>query len=1148
MKNKLFQKVICFILSVTMLLSVFCVSVFAASEEEESLKRNPGYEEKNPYSASKLEDMQALVGTLSYDDYLTRYEEQLQAYFDKLGTTQFSPIAFDIMTCLPDDVSEAQKGKVPELVANSDACNESDTPDNKDAWADFGDNKNSSVYLPAQGSATWSHTLTTEQEGFYYLKIVYYSVDTAESSISSIERKLKLDGGVPFSEAATLKLDKDWVYDNITTEHFDEPGDFSYDVRYEGRDDGRYKIVTRVDSTGKTVTTYKISEDINGNSMAPAATAVPTWHTYYVKDASGYESGNLMFYFAEGTRTITLEAEREPMIIKSIELVPAEKEEAKITYADYLAMHKNASVATDGKIIRIEAEYPDIVSDSSVASTNDNTSAINYPVSHNSQLYNVIGENSYSAVGQWAAYKFTVTKSGMYNLAMRYKQDDLQGMYICRTIKIHGGSYGEADGTPEVPFAEAYEAEFNYSKEWQSTFVGKDDVPFMFYFEQGVEYTVYFECSLGTLKEYIQRVETSLNKINAAYLRILQLTGTDPDENRFYNFMVTMPDVVWCLLEEAVELESVKEGLEELCGTNGSHIATLETIYRLLDTMGSDEGEEIAANMNTFKSYLGTLGTWINSSKASSMMVDSIYVIPSLKDGDGFKADESKLPKAEAGFFQSIWFEIKSFISSFFVNYDQMGLTSEPDEDTLTIDVWLASGRDQSQIWRTMIDAKSAKGFTANTGTAVSLKLVTGGTLLPSILSRKGPDVYIGLGAADVINYAIRDAVLGISGNVGEDRMDPADNAVFGQTYYSYEENGEIITTTEKREGQTPTFVSNDFKTAVEGNFADAAMDTVTLLDVSYGIPQTMSFAMMFYRMDILADLGLRVPETWQELLSILPVLQSNNMSIGVSYIDALDFMIYQTGQSMWQYTDESLYDSKYAGARINLDHPEVLGIFDFTCRLYSDYSFPVSYDASNRFRTGEMPIIIGGYSGIYNTLTVYATEIEGLWEFCSLPGMKTGNTINYDSLAGVSASVILYGCEGEELRAAWQFLQWQTGETAQADYGNRMVALIGPSAKYETANLKAIDNLSWTASEKRAIMNQMDHLSSIVNYPGSYIINRYTQFAFLDAVNESADPIDALSGYIDAINSEIARKREEFGLWVPESSDDEPPMLQGAK
>ena len=38
-------------------------------------------------------------------------------------------------------------------------------------------------------------------------------------------------------------------------------------------------------------------------------------------------------------------------------------------------------------------------------------------------------------------------------------------------------------------------------------------------------------------------------------------------------------------------------------------------------------------------------------------------------------------------------------------------------------------------------------------------------------------------------------------------------------------------------------------------------------------------------------------------------------------------------------------------------------------------------------------------------------------------------------------------------------------------------------------------------------------------------------KFAFLDAVNEGADPIDAMGEYIDAINAEITRKREEFGL-----------------
>ena len=1189
MKKTLFQKVICFILSVTLLLSVVCVSAFAASDEGGSLKRDPDNGEKNPYSASTLEEMKALVGTLSYAEYLNSHSENREKYLDRLADTalpalgEISPTnkttgINGIAGFITDDATDLNAGKYAQLVKDNKLCTDSrnDTPD---LWASFGDNADSSVYLPAQGYATWEFDITEEQQGLYYIRIEYYSVKTDESSVSMIERKLKIDDRIPFNEVSSVKFNKDWVYNFVTenTEEVSLDTPDSYDVEYKLVEDegseGYYKVVTAVkkltaDATvkTKTVTTYRITQDINGNSMAPEANPIPSWHTYYVSDSTGYYDGYLEFYFEQGTRRITLEAEREPMIVKSITLVPVKepvsiREEAGIikveqhelpTYAEILQQYKDMGYykpVEGGEMVRIEAEFPDLVSDSSVAATNDNTSAINYPISANSQLYNVIGENSYNAVGQWAAYKFRVTKTGLYNLAMRYKQDALQGMYICRTIKLHGGQYGEADGTPTVPFAEAYQAEFNYSKEWQSTFVGKDDVPFMFYFEEGVEYTVYFECSLGTLKDYIQRVEVSLNKINSYYLQILQLTGTDPDENRDYNFMGIMPEAIWGLLEEAVELESVKNGLEELCGTNGSHIATLETIYTLLDTMGSDSGIDVAANMTTFKSYLGTLGTWINNSKASRMIVDSIWVVPTKADGAEAVADESLLPKAEAGFFKSIWFEIKSFFSSFFVDYDQMGLTTLPDENTLNIDVWLASGRDQSQIWRTMIDAQGS--FTYSTGTAVSLKLVTGGTLLPSILSRKGPDVYLGLGAADVINYAIRDAVLGISGNIdpaytslSEEKVAAA-NAVFSKDIYSYRnDDGSVTTTDTPIDGKTASFTSYDFAEAVDGNFAKAAMDTVTLRGVSYGIPQTMGFAMMFYRMDVLADLELEVPETWQELLSILPVLQTNNMSIGVSYIDALDFMIYQRGGSMWKYTDSSKYDPEYAGARVDLDSDIALETFDFTCRLYSDYSFPVSYDASNRFRTGEMPIIIGGYSGIYNTLTVYATEIEGLWEFCSLPGSERADgTFNYDSLAGISASVILHGCEGEELRAAWQFLQWQTGEKAQSDYGNRMVALIGPSAKYDTANLKAIDNLSWTANEKAAILNQMDHLSSIVNYPGSYIINRYTQFAFLDAVNESADPIDALSGYIDAINSEIARKRDEFGIWIPKSSDDEPPM-----
>ena len=1108
MKKTLFQKVVCLILSVT---TIFGVIGFTASADSD--KRGT-----NRDTAASLEEMQALIGVSSYAEYL---EKNGSEYATGLPT-----IKIDITN--PDSIVAGSHG---EVTSQNDYCTDS-YKENQGYWSNFGweENSSNSLYLPSDGSTTWKFSVPDGAASYYYIKIEYYSCITGESSISSIERKLFIDGKAPFDESRNITLDKSWEYTNYTVEGpvaTSEPD--GYSANYELRDDGYYKIVTVIEGGQKTVTSYHISQDINGNSMAPTISQSPQWHTYYCQDSTGYYNGYFRFYLLNGSHQITLAAEREPVIIKSIELVPYDPATNELpTYAEVLEGYReNGYTSANGEMTVIQAEFPDFVSDSSVAATNDNTSAATYPVTSKAQLYNVIGENSYNALGQWAAYKFRVNSTGLYKLSMRYLQDTLEGMYICRTIMLSGGMYGLEDGTPTIPFDEAYDAQFNYSKDWQSSFVGdsKGNV-FEFYFEEGVEYTLYLECSLGSLKELIQRVENSLNEINDCYLRILQLTGASPDEYRDYRFYTIMPEVLRNLLIQAKELMAIKSGLEALCGTNGSHIATLETIAILLDTMGSNEGEDIAANMSNLKSYLGTLGTWINSSKNGSMTVDSITVCPSNTSVDN-------IPAAEAGFFESLWFEITSFIYSFFTDYDAMGLTSVPDEDTASVQVWIATGRDQSLIWRSMVDAQG--GFTDSTGHAVNLKLVTASTLLPSILAGKGPDIYMGLGSSDGINYAIRDAVVGVSGN--DPHLTKEQNAVFANTYYTYkDENGNYETTTEYRGENGLTFTSSEFNKAVDGNYVNAAMDTVTLLDVAYGIPQEMTFAMMFYRMDVLAELEQEVPETWGDLLSILPVLQTSNMSIGVNYIAALDFMMYQKGGNMWKYTDIP----EYAGAKIDLDSNVALESFDFVCSLYSDYSFPISYDAANRFRTGEMPIIIGDYISQYNQLVVYATEIEGLWGFCPLPGSKLEDgSVNYNSLAGVTATVMLHGCDN--MLAAWQYMQWQTSADIQSSYGNSMVALIGPSAKYQAANINAIRNLSWTATERAAIEDQMANLSSIVNYPGSYIISRYMKFAFLDAVNNGADPIEALSGYIDAINAEITRKREEFDLPTLDA-DEEPP------
>jgi hypothetical protein len=109
--------------------------------------------------------------------------------------------------------------------------------------------------------------------------------------------------------------------------------------------------------------------------------------------------------------------------------------------------------------------------------------------------------------------------------------------------------------------------------------------------------------------------------------------------------------------------------------------------------------------------------------------------------------------------------------------------------------------------------------------------------------------------------------------------------------------------------------------------------------------------------------------------------------------------------------------------------------------------------------------------------------------------------------------------------------MQWYTGAKTQASFANEMVAILGDSAKQPAANRDALELMTWSADELAEVKKQFDNLAAIPNYPGSYYIDRYTKFAFLEAYNNGANPVTSLQAYIDDINNEITRKREEFKL-----------------
>ena len=68
-----------------------------------------------------------------------------------------------------------------------------------------------------------------------------------------------------------------------------------------------------------------------------------------------------------------------------------------------------------------------------------------------------------------------------------------------------------------------------------------------------------------------------------------------------------------------------------------------------------------------------------------------------------------------------------------------------------------------------------------------------------------------------------------------------------------------------------------------------------------WGLPQEQTFNMMFYRADIFSELGITAPKTWEDLYSIIGVLQSNNMEIAMpTSLGGFEMFLYQMGGNLY--------------------------------------------------------------------------------------------------------------------------------------------------------------------------------------------------------------------------------------------------------
>jgi len=869
------------------------------------------------------------------------------------------------------------------------------------------------IVVGQEGKISWA--VDVPEAGFYCVRYVYRSVTDDKTAI---ERVFEINGKAPYQEARYQDMPKTW--------------EFLYENGKKGVREGAFEL------------------DRVNNENRPDAAAVHQWTDYSVKDSDGYYTIPLEFYLEKGENIISLTGVRDSIAIAEVGIYSYE---ALPSYTEIAEGYKDKGYkAAKGETIKLEAEIPDYVSDYTIYPVYDRASPLTSPQDAVSIMRNTIGADKWLTAGQWIRYSFKCEADGLYQIAIRFSQDTLKGMYSSRSLKING----------EYPFEEAKNLQFPYDNQFQYSALSDGNQYFEFYFEKGKTYELEFAVVLGSFSDIIRQVDGVINSLNEDYLSIMELTGADADVNRDYGLTRIMPHVIRDLGLQANVLYQLVDFITEETGLKSETTSTLEQAAVLIEKMASDE-KEIAANLSSLKSWISSLGTWLSDMSAQFLEMDYISIVPS----------GTELEAGEAGFFASMWFELRKFAASFFADYDSFATDDKGEKKSL--EVWTSSGRDQAQITKDLIETY----FTTETDIQVALKLTAGGALLPSILAGVGPDVSID--ATSPMEMAIRGAILPLN--------------------------------------------HHDTFDEVMSRFAESAKTPLTLYGKTYAVPTTQGYSMMFTRDDILSELGLEKPETWDDLMSMVPVLQFNNMDIGMSQDFAV--YLYQSGGQYW----------KNEGMATNLDDYMSLDAFEYMCNLFTQYSLPTAYDAQNRFKTGEMPILINSYT-LYTTLMVFAPEIAGLWSFHQIPGTvrvdeEGKEYVDHTSISAISGVIMPKGCNNED--AGWDFLDWYSDKEFNVEYCNEMVALLGPSGKTTPANLEALAELPWTEEEYKVLLTCIHDTVAIEPYPGDYFIGRFTSFAFAAAYNEGADPSDSLLQHIDSINNELSRKRKEFELMLQE-------------
>ena len=634
------------------------------------------------------------------------------------------------------------------------------------------------------------------------------------------------------------------------------------------------------------------------------------------------------------------------------------------------------------------------------------------------------------------------------------------GMRFRQNQVINGNSYRSLKIDGKSPFKEAEEISFYYSGSWQFQTLQANGEDAYVYLTKG-PHELSLTVTLARFGEISREINNVTFEIGNLYLKIRMITGETIDSGRRYDFFEQIAGFNDTLKKCIDDLYAICDQITEVTGEDsGTYISTIKNMIRVMQDMYD--------NPYTSQRYVSD---YYDNYCSICALVSDIAKLPLDIDQIVLASPEKKFEKTLSNWWEKTKFGFKRFLVSFMNDYRY---TTESKNGKKTLTLWVTWGIDQTQILTSLVrDSFEAE----NPDVHVNIQIV-GATLIQAILSGSGPDILLGQPRTEPVNYGMRGALYDL------------------KQFPDYEE---VIT-----------------------RFQDGALIPYTLGDKVYGLPDTQTFNIMYYRTDIFEQMGLTVPKTWDEFRDTTAILQRQNLAVALPGAGALQYyatFLKQSGLSL--YTPD-LKATAFTGGK-------AVERFVYWTDFYTNLGYETAFSFYNRFRAGTMPLGVGPYSD-YVLFSQAAPEITGKWAIAPLPGTvrEDGTIDNSQADAGTSCVIPNISSDYE---LSWKFLKWWTSDNIQYRYSTMVEAVLGEVGRVMTANKEAFQMLSWESNDLDIMMETWNNVEGLEEVPGGYYVTRSTYQAFWNVVNMSKNPKDMIVKWGKIADAEITRKRGEYNL-----------------